>query len=118
MKHLSNPKLTKYAQRLRREMTAEERHLWYDFLSGLSIPFNRQKVMGNYIADFYCDRAKLVIELDGSQHYEPENKASDQDRDEWMRAQGIKVLRFSNSDVRRNFSGVCEEIMKQLGLPV
>ena len=116
MKYLSNPELTKYAQKLRREMTAEERHLWYDFLKELPVPIKRQKILGKYIADFYCDSAKLVIELDGSQHYEPEKQQADRERDEWMRMQGIEVLRVTNLDIHQNFQGVCEEIMRRLGL--
>jgi len=114
MNDRNNPKLTGNAQRLRREMTAEERHLWYDFLKGLPVTFNRQKVMGNYIADFYCASAKLVIELDGSQHYEEEGRTADLIRDEWMRKQGLSVLRFSNADVNRRFQSVCEEILKHI----
>ena len=73
-----NPQLTPLAQKLRREMTKEERHLWYDFLKDLPATFNRQKVIGNYIADFYCASSKLVIELDGSQHFEEKGVAADE----------------------------------------
>ena len=95
-------------------MTKEERHLWYDFLKGLPITFNRQKVIGPYIVDFYCAQFKIVVELDGSQHYEDEGKAKDIERDEYFRCNGIKVLRYSNLDVNRNFEGVCEDILKYL----
>ena len=70
MNKTNNPNLTEYSKKLRREMTKEERHLWYDFLKPLPFTFHRQKVIGSYIVDFYCAKAKLVIELDGSQHYE------------------------------------------------
>ena len=111
-----NPALRSNAQKLCREMTREERHLWYDFLKGLPVNVNRQKVIGRYIVDFYCAKAKLVIELDGSQHYEPEGQSQDQARDECLRARGLTILRFANADVNRNFTGVCEEIAKHMGL--
>ena len=112
----SKSKLTVFAQELRRNMTKEERHLWYDFLKTLPLSFNRQKVVGNYILDFYCASAKLAIELDGSQHYEDEGKASDVERDAWLRAQGIRVLRYANNEVMQNFQGVCEDILRKLGI--
>ena len=114
MNPTNNPKLRGNAQRLRRGMTKEERHLWYDFLKGLPVSFNRQKVMGKYIVDFYCASARLVIELDGSQHYEPTNKSADSERDAWLSQQGIEVLRFSNADVNLRFAAVCEEIIKRI----
>jgi very-short-patch-repair endonuclease len=95
-------------------MTKEERHLWYDFLKGLSVNFNRQKVIGNYIVDFYCSSAKLVIELDGSQHYEDAGLKTDKERDLFLNSLGIKVLRYSNLDVNRNFSGVCQDILNHI----
>ena len=112
----SNPKLRKNAQKLRREMTKEERRLWYDFLKQLPVTVNRQKVIGHYIVDFYCAAAKLVIELDGSQHYEREGTASDRERDHALNQLGIKVVRYSNDDVNRNFDGVCADLLKQLSL--
>ncbi|MDO5399374.1 MAG: DUF559 domain-containing protein [Eubacteriales bacterium] len=73
---MANPnRLTPNAQNLRKSMTKEERHLWYDFLKSLPMTFNRQKILGHYIVDFYCDRARIAIELDGSQHYSPEGNA-------------------------------------------
>ena len=114
MNQTNNPDLKPFAQKLRREMTKEERHLWYDFLKGLPITFNRQKVIGPYIVDFYCAQFKIVVELDGSQHYEDEGKAKDIERDEYFRSNGIKVLRYSNLDVNRNFESVCEDILKYL----
>ena len=97
-------------QTLRKNMTKEERHLWYDFLKTYPVQFRRQYAVGNYIADFYCYRAKLVVELDGSQHYAPQGQQYDQKRTVFMESQGLKVLRFSNLDVLKRFAGVCEQI--------
>lgn len=110
----SNHRLTRNAQRLRRNMTKEERHLWYDFLKPLSVTFHRQKVIGHYIVDFYCADAQLAIELDGGQHYDPCGVAADAERDAALRRLGINVLRYANSDIWQNFSGVCEDIRQQL----
>ena len=112
----NNPRLRKYAQKLRREMTKEERHLWYDFLKQLPVTFKRQKVIGNYIVDFYCASPKLVIELDGSQHFEDEGAASDRERDRSLNQLGITVVRYSNDDVNRNFDGVCADLLTRLDL--
>ena len=98
------------AQKLRREMTKEERHLWYDFLKVYPVQFKRQQPIGNYIVDFYCFKAKLVIELDGSQHCEPAEIEYDRRRTAFLEEKGLYVLRFSNLDVMRNFIGVCENI--------
>ena len=100
----------KNAQSLRKNMTKEERHLWYDFLKNYPVQFRRQYTIGCYIADFYCHQARLVLELDGSQHYDPKGKEYDQRRTMYLENQGIKVLRFSNLDVLRQFAGVCEQI--------
>lgn len=91
-------------------MTKEERHLWYDFLSTYPVRFRRQEIIGNYIADFYCDKAKLVIELDGSQHCEEDAIKKDEARTAYFNAQGIELIRVSNLDVMRNFEGVCTMI--------
>lgn len=91
-------------------MTKEERKLWYDFLRNYSVQFRRQYIIGNYIVDFYCGKAKLVIELDGSQHYEPPGMEADGKPSEYLHSCGLHVLRFSNEDVKRNFPGVCEAI--------
>ena len=114
MNETSNFRLTKNSQTLRKNMTKEERHLWYDFLKGQSTTFNRQKVIGDYIVDFYCAKAKLVIELDGWQHYEEEGKEKDLKRDSYLAELGLKVLRYSNYDVNSNFDGVCADILKHL----
>ena len=114
MNELYNPKLKKNAQRLRREMTKEERHLWYDFLKKLPVTIKRQKIVGNYILDFYCASRKVAIELDGSQHYSNEGIEYDMDRDRFLEGFGIKVLRYSNYDVNKKFDAVCTDIRKNL----
>ena len=98
------------AKELRRNMTKEEKHLWYDFLCSYPIRFSRQKVLGRYIADFYCAEANLVIELDGSQHYTEEGIEYDKERTAFLAQYKIKVIRISNLDVLRNFKDVCEYI--------
>ena len=110
----TNPHLRQNAQTLRRNMTPEERHLWYDFLKPLPQTVNRQKVIGPYIVDFYCAAGKLAIELDGSQHYEAAGKAADQVRDDYLRSCGLTVVRYSNLDVQKNFEGVCTDILQHL----
>ena len=102
-----NSEIVPFAKELRKNMTKEERHLWYDFLRSYSAKFTRQKVLGKYIADFYCAKANLVIELDGSQHYEDEGLVNDEKRTEYLEQYGIKVVRISNLDVLKNFEGVC-----------
>ncbi len=114
MNKTNNSKLTGNAKVLRKNMTKEERHLWYDFLKSLPITVNRQKVIGNYIVDFYIATAKLVIELDGSQHYEDSGIAYDEKRDEYLNSLGIKVLRYSNLDINQRFESVCEDILNNL----
>ena len=109
-----NKKLTPYSQNLRKKMTDMERKLWYEFLSGLSVRFRRQKPIGAYIVDFYCSEAKLVIELDGSQHYEKDSARSDVIRDDYLKKLGLTVLRYADSDVGKNFSGVCDDILAHL----
>ena len=109
-KHNSN--LTSNAKNLRKNMTKEERHLWYDFLRSYPIRFLRQKVIDQYIADFYCHSARLVIELDGSQHYEEKGIAYDQIRTQRIEERGLTVLRIPNNEVNYNFRGVCEYIDK------
>ena len=91
-------------------MTREECHLWYDFLRKHPARFSRQKVLGRYIADFYSAQAKLVIELDGSQHYDEEAVLKDSERTAFLEGYDLMILRFTNREVNRNFSGVCAEI--------
>ena len=98
-------------------MTKEERRLWYDFLKRLPVTVNRQKVIGRYIVDFYCASAKLVIELDGSQHYEADGATSDRERDCALNQLGITVVRYSNDDINRDFNGVCADLLRRLALP-
>ncbi len=93
-------------------MTKEERHLWYDFLRAHPARFVRQKVLGHYIADFYSAGAKLVIELDGSQHFDDEHAAKDAERTSFIEQYGLRVVRIPNIDVNRSFEGVCEYIDK------
>ena len=105
-----NDKLTGNARALRKNMTKEENKLWFSFLRLYRPRFHRQYVIGNFIADFYCHEAKLVVELDGSQHYTPEEIEYDQKRTEFMQSLGLTVLRFSNLDVLRQFECVCQTI--------
>ena len=110
MRSKHNKQLVPLAKQLRKEMTKEERHLWYDFLRSYPVRFSRQKVLGKYIADFYCAEAKLVIELDGSQHYMPDSAQKDAERTEFLKGYGLQVIRIPNNEISRNFRGVCEYI--------
>ncbi len=112
--HERNSGLLTNARILRKNMTKEERRLWYEFLRDCEFRFRRQEIIGNYIVNFYCSSAKLIIELDGSQHYEPINKEKDSERTQYLNSQGLRVLRFSNLDVLENFQGVCEAILTEL----
>ena len=116
MKRPRNSNLTTHAKDLRKNMTKEERHLWFDFLRYCAPRFRRQEIIGNYIADFYCHQAKLVIELDGSQHVEPEAVEYDKQRTNYFQSLGIQVLRYYNTDVTANFEGVCQHILAALSL--
>ena len=91
-------------------MTKEERHLWYDFLRSYPVRFLRQNVIDNYIADFYCHEARLIIELDGSQHYEEKGLLKDKIRTEKIVSRNLTVIRIPNNEVNNNFTGVCEYI--------
>lgn len=112
----NNPKLTKYAQTLRKNMTKEEGKLWCFFLKDLPVNVNRQKVIGNYIVDFYYANKKTVIEIDGTQHYLENGKQKDEIRDKYLNNLGISVLRYSNYDINKNFESVCEDILKNLDI--
>ena len=105
-----NKELTSLAKNLRRNMTPQERDLWYQYLRHHPFKFTRQKVLGKYIADFYCASAKLVIELDGSQHYEDKGLEADRERTEFLKSYGIRVLRIPNNAVTKNLRGVCDYI--------
>ena len=109
-----NSKLTDNAKTLRKNMTKEEKHLWYDFLKNLDVTVNRQKVIGNYIVDFYIASSRLVIELDGSQHYEDSGIENDATRDEYLNSLGNKVLRYSNMDIDNRFKYVCQDILNNI----
>ena len=105
-----NGELTSNSRALRKNMTKEEKRLWYDFLKTYPVRFNRQKVLGKYIADFYCHKAKLVIELDGSQHFEEKGLTYDEQRTEYLQQYGLTVIRIANNMVNRQFDEVCEYI--------
>ena len=98
------------AKSLRKNMTPWERKLWYGFLRNYPVRFQRQKAIGNYIADFYCAKAQLVIELDGSQHCEEKGMERDARRTAFLEHYGLQVIRIQNNDVTRNFPGVCQYI--------
>lgn len=110
MQSKHNKQLVPLAKQLRKEMTKEERHLWYDFLRSYPVRFSRQKVLGKYIADFYSAEAQLVIELDGSQHYEAGEIQKDADRTAFLEGYGLTVIRIPNYEINKNFRGVCEYI--------
>ena len=105
-----NKQLKGFSTRLRNDATKEERKLWYEYLRKYPVQFNRQRIIGNYIVDFYCPRAKLAVELDGSQHYEKRGKQQDDERTYYLNSNGITVLRFSNLDINTNLEGVCTVI--------
>ena len=116
MQSKHNKQLVPAAKQLRKDMTKEERHLWYDFLRTYPVRFSRQKVLGRYIADFYSARARLVIELDGSQHYEDRNLGKDAERTAFLEGYGLKVIRIPNNEVNCNFRNVCmyiDRLVKQ-----
>ena len=110
MRAKHNKQLVPFAKQLRKEMTKEERHLWYDFLRIYPVRFSRQKVLGKYITDFYSAEAKLVIELDGSQHYDDVNIQRDAERTSFLEGYGLTIIRIPNNEVMQNFRGVCEYI--------
>ena len=110
MQSKHNKQLVPLAKQLRKEMTKEERHLWYDYLRTHPVRFLRQKVIGKYIVDFYSAEAKLVIELDGSQHYEDGNMEKDAERTAFLERYGLTIIRIPNNEINRNFRGVCEHI--------
>ncbi len=114
MNTTNNSKLTGNAKDLRKNMTKEERHLWYDFLKTLPFTVNRQKVIGEYIVDFYIATSKIVIELDGSQHYDYKGVESDLKRDKYLNSLGIKVLRYSNLEINQKFKAVCQDILNNI----
>lgn len=106
--------LAERALYLRRNMTPHEKKLWYRFLAEYEVTFKAQKVIGNYIVDFYCRKARLSVELDGGQHYEKRSLAYDATRTSFLEMREIKQLRFSNRDIDESFEGVCEVIDKEV----
>ena len=116
MSYKYNKKLVTNAQELRKNMTPEERHLWYDFLKRLPVTINRQKNIGNYIVDFYIASKRVVIEIDGIQHKTEEGREADKIRDQELRRIGITVLRYSNSAVNDNFYAVCNDILGRINI--
>ena len=110
MERKHNSALTENARALRKNMTGEERHLWYDFLRDYPVRFLRQKVIDHYIVDFYCHEARLIIELDGSQHYEDRQMEKDIERTKDLSQFGITVIRIPNHQINQNFRNVCEYI--------
>lgn len=107
-----NKKLIPRAKKLRKNMTRHEKHLWYDFLSKYAQKFQRRKTIGSYIVDFYCHSAKIIIEVDGNQHYTDEAIKYDIERTNFLNACELKVIRFSNYDIDKNFPSVCQLIDK------
>ena len=105
-----NKKNITLAKNLRKNATSQEHHLWYDFLSKYEIRFQRQKVIDNFIADFYCHKAKLIIEIDGSQHYTEAGRKHDEFRTEILEGYDLKVIRFTNQEIQTYFQDVCEYI--------
>ena len=111
-----NKDLVSNAQVLRKNMTTEEKHLWYDFLKRLPIKTHRQYNIGNYIVDFYIPQKQPVIEIDGIQHLTEEHKEKDQTIDKFLEGQGLKVLRFPNESIRKNFADVCQVILNHINI--
>ena len=107
-------KLIPRAKELRKNATRQENHLWYDFLRTYPVRFQRQKTIGGFIVDFYCHYAKLVIELDGSQHYTDEGKAYDAERTSILEKYGLSIMRFSNNDIDNKFQAVCNMIDQKI----
>ena len=105
-----NSELTTIAKTLRKNMTKQERHLWYDFLRKYPVRFLKQKVIDDYVVDFYCHSARLIVELDGSQHYEQRALLKDRIRTERIENRNLTVIRIPNNEVDRNFEGVCRYI--------
>ena len=110
MERKHNKKNVFFAKQLRKNMTKEERHLWYDYLRTYPVKFLRQKTIGRYIVDFYCAEAQIVVELDGSQHFNEKNRMADEERTAYLQEYGITVLRIPNNEIFRNFRSVCEYI--------
>ena len=102
--------LKPFAREMRKNMTPQEKHLWYDYLRNCVAQVRRQKQFGRFIVDFYCASAKLVIEVDGSQHYSREGLAYDRERTAYLKGLGLSVIRFTNDDIDNRFESVCKAI--------
>ena len=120
-----NSALDQHAKNLRKNMTNEEKTIWYDFLNKITPRFHRQKIIGNYIVDFYCPKLKIVIEIDGVQHYDIANSLYDAKRTQFLENLGLSVIRFDNIDIKKDFGTVvyditthCEEKAQVLGVKV
>ena len=112
-------RLLAYAREMRKNMTPEEGKLWCLYLrKHPRFRFRRQEIIGSYIADFYCAQAKLIIEIDGSQHYDPQGIAYDKSRAAYLESLGLQIIRFSNADINVRFAAVCEQIHKVISLSV
>ena len=118
MSRHEDPVLLARAREMRSNSTKEERRLWYEFLNKLPVKFYRQKIIEPYIVDFCCPSKKIIVELDGSQHYEEDTVFYDKNRDKFLSSLGYTVLRYSNYDFARNFNGICADIWNHLNLPV
>ena len=115
MKHwIRNASLTERARELRHNATKQENHLWYDFLSTYPVRFRRQVTMDSFIVDFFCSKANLILEIDGSQHFTEDGKAYDEERTAILESHGYRVLRFSNDDITHSFDYVCSIIDKEV----
>jgi|ADurb_H2B_01_Slu_FD_contig_71_961307_length_5310_multi_6_in_0_out_0_7 very-short-patch-repair endonuclease len=111
-----DPHLSPAARNLRKQMTKQEKHLWYDFLRDYKVQFNRQKVIGKFIVDFYCHSARLVVEVDGGQHFNAANLQKDIERNRMLNSYGLEVLRFTNDEIDHNFFEVCMRIKEKVEL--
>ena len=109
-----NKNLKKYSTELRNNSTPEENKLWYEFLRTYPVRFNRQRIIDNYIVDFYCPKARLAVEIDGSQHYEPKAEKYDENRTGKLEKLGLFVLRFANNEINENFYEVCTVIDREI----
>ena len=109
-----NKELKKYSTELRNKATPEENKLWYEFLRTYPIRINRQRIVGNYILDFYCPKARIAVEIDGSQHFEKKSEKYDEDRTHYLEGLGIHVLRFANNEINESFYEVCTVIDQEI----
>ena len=111
---IKNNKMLPVARRLRREMTPQEKTLWYQFLRSYPVKIYKQRIIESFIVDFYCADARLVIELDGSQHYTEQGKAYDEERSQILNLYDLEVLRFTNLELDQQFDAVCEVIDREV----